>query len=65
MVIEEAKLKQLFHDTFVEVLESKKEMLYDVIVEAMEDAAMVQAIKEGESSGSVSRDEIFDILEKK
>lgn len=39
--------------------------LKDLFKQAMEDLAMVRAIEEGESSGSASRKEIFDILDGK
>ena len=48
-----------------EVIEEKKELFYDLIAEVLEDIALVRAIREGEDSGTVDREEIFDILEGK
>ena len=38
---------------------------HDLLVEVMEDIALVRAIQDGENSGPASRDEIFQILEAK
>lgn len=63
--IDNSKLKDLFKQAIVEAIEEKKEVVHDLFMEAMEDLAMVRAIEEGESSGSASRKEIFDILDGK
>jgi len=39
--------------------------VHDLLVEVMEDIAMVRAIQDGENSGPASRDDIFQILEGK
>lgn len=38
-------------------------MVYDAVAEAIEDIAMANAIREGDRSDFVSREEIFEILE--
>ena len=40
-----------------------KSLFYDLIAEALEDIAMINAIKEGEETKPASRAEIFSILE--
>lgn len=65
MTPDEVKLKEIFRGVVSEVLEEKKEMLYNIFVEAMEDAAMINAIKEGEASGVADRKEIYSLLDKK
>lgn len=65
MTTEEAKLKKIFSEVVSEVLEEKREMLYNIFLEAIEDAAMVNAIKEGELSGIADRKEIYSLFEKK
>ncbi|MDZ7362886.1 MAG: hypothetical protein ONB46_19515 [candidate division KSB1 bacterium] len=49
----------------VEVFEERKSLFYELISEAMEEIALVRAIKEGEATESVSRAEVFGILEGK
>jgi len=60
---DETRLKALFKEALVEVLEQRREWFSSLVAEALEDIALVQAIKEGETSEIVSRDEIFDLLE--
>ncbi len=59
---DETRLKALFKEALVEVLEQRREWFSSLVAEALEDIALVQAIKEGETSEIVSRDEIFDLL---
>ena len=59
---DEARLKALLKEALVEVLEQRREWFSTLMAEALEDIALVQAIKEGETTEIVSRDEIFDLL---
>ncbi|MCB2184418.1 MAG: hypothetical protein KQH63_20520 [Desulfobulbaceae bacterium] len=61
--IEASKLKELFKQAIIEAMEEKKEVVPDLLIEVMEDLSMIHAIQEGENSKSVSRAEVFDILE--
>jgi hypothetical protein len=62
-LMDESKIKNLLKEAISEVFEEKKTMLYDLFVEAIEDIALVNAIKEGEPTASVNREDIFRILE--
>ncbi len=59
---DETRLKALLKEALVEVLEQRREWFSALMAEALEDVALVQAIKEGETTEIVSRDEIFDLL---
>jgi len=59
---DETRLKALLKEALVEVLEQRREWFSALMAEALEDIALVQAIKEGETTEIVSRDEIFDLL---
>jgi hypothetical protein len=59
---DETRLKALLKEALVEVLEQRREWFSTLLTEALEDIALVQAIKEGETTDIVSRDEIFDLL---
>jgi hypothetical protein len=59
---DETRLKALLKEALVEVLEQRREWFSALVAEALEDVALVQAIKEGELTEIVSRDEIFDLL---
>ena len=60
---DEARVKELFKQAIIELLQEQKGLLYDLFVEVLEDLALVNAIKEGESGETVSKTEIFEILE--
>jgi hypothetical protein len=61
--IDEAKLKDLLKSAVAEVFEEHREFVKEIIEEAMEDVALARAIDEGISTGTVSRDDVFTILE--
>ncbi|MFH2047281.1 MAG: hypothetical protein ABIK92_19305 [Pseudomonadota bacterium] len=62
-LIDEGKLKQVLKEAIIEMLEERKNDFHDIIIEAMEDVALIRAIREGEDTEPVSRKEIFNILE--
>lgn len=61
--IDESRLKDILKTALIEVFEERKNLFYELISEALEDIALVHAIKEGEVTESVSRAEVFSILE--
>ncbi|MFV0435776.1 MAG: hypothetical protein ACK5PS_00075 [Desulfopila sp.] len=60
--VDDTKLKDLMKQAIIEAIEEKKDMVQELLVEALEDVAMIHAIKDDEDSGFVERDEIFRIL---
>ncbi|MCJ7540924.1 MAG: hypothetical protein MUO88_14815 [Desulfobacterales bacterium] len=62
-LIDDSKLKQLLKEALIEAIEEKKNVFYDLIVDAVEDIAIVRAIQEGENTETISKQEIFNILE--
>jgi len=62
-LIEEGRIRRLFKEALAETLEEKKDLFYNLLVEVIEDIAMVRAIQEGENTEPVSRQEIFKLLE--
>lgn len=61
--IDESKLKELMKQALVEVLEDRKEVIYDILSEVIEDLGLAHAIREEEASESVDKKEILDILQ--
>lgn len=65
ITIDDIKLKQLLKSAIVELLEKRKEIVYDLLAEIIEDIALEKAIQEGENTEPVSREAIFKILGRK
>jgi len=64
-LIDDEKIKDLFKKAIIEAMEERKDLVYEVLQDVMEDILLVKAIQEGEDSEVVERDEIFQILENK
>ncbi len=62
--IEDSRIKDLVKTAMIEVLEERRDLVLGLVEEALEDIGMVHAIREGEQSPLVSRDEVFRILER-
>jgi hypothetical protein len=61
--LENERLKALFKTALLEVLEERKDLLCDVIEEALEDIAFARAIEAGQRTEEASRSEVFSLLE--
>ena len=61
--IEENRVRELLKELLLELIETRRDVFQDILLEAIEDAGLLEAIKEGEVSESVDRDEIMAILE--
>jgi hypothetical protein len=59
---DEEKLKDILKAALVEVLEERRDLVQDIVEEAIEDFALARAIEQGLASESVSRDEVFAVL---
>ena len=60
--VSQDQLKDLVKAAIAEVLEERRDLLRDVIEEAMEDIALARAIEEGEGTEIISRDAVFNLL---
>jgi hypothetical protein len=61
--INQDQLKDLIKTAVAEVLEEQRDLLHEVVEEALEDVALVRAIEEGESTELVKREDVFNLLE--
>ncbi len=61
--IDSIQLKEIIRVTLAEILQEQRGILYDLVIEAMEDIALVRAIEEEEGGEIATREEIFSILE--
>jgi hypothetical protein len=59
------QLKDVIKTALVEVLEERQDLFHEAIEVALEDIALARAIKEGEKTRPVRREEVFRILEGK
>lgn len=62
--IDEAKLKEALKSAIVEILEERKDLVRQVLEEALEDIALAHAVEAGEQTELVTRDEVFNALER-
>jgi len=61
--ISDEKTKELLTEVIVELLKTKRDVLYDVILEALEEVGLANAIAEGRKNKFVSEDDIFSLLD--
>ena len=54
------ELKQMFKEALTETLHEQRELLHEVFAEVIEDFALAEAIREGQQTELVERDEVFD-----
>lgn len=62
--LNENQLKDLLKQAIIEILQDKRSFLYDTLAEVLEDMGLVNAIKEGDSSELVSKEDVFQALER-
>ena len=61
--VEEERIKELLKEALLEILQEKHDILYDLVAEVVEDLALMNAIREGESTETVSKAKVLRILE--
>lgn len=61
-MIEERALRRTVKAAGEEVFEERKEMMSDLLEEALLDIGLARAIREGESSREVSRQSVFSVM---
>ncbi|WPL16083.1 hypothetical protein Thiowin_01020 [Thiorhodovibrio winogradskyi] len=57
------QLKQLLKQALTETLTEQRDLLREVFADALEDVALLDAIREGEATETVERDAVFAVLE--
>ena len=65
LTISDDKIKELLAEVISEMLVKKREVFHEIILEALEEIGIGNAIVEGQKSDFVSETCIFDILEGK
>lgn len=63
LTISDEKTKELMTEVLVEMIRQKREVFYDIILEALEDVGLGKAVAEGRKDDFVSEDRILSLLE--
>ena len=61
--LDETQIKDLFKQAFEELLQERRDLLYELVADIIEDFALTRAIKEGEDTATVGKEEVFQVLE--
>jgi hypothetical protein len=65
ITLDSDRLKEIFKSAIVELMQENRAEVSDFLIEILEDVAMEQAIAEGEATEIVSRESVFQLLERK
>jgi hypothetical protein len=63
--IDDKKTKELLTEVMVELMQTKREVLYEIVLEALEDVGLGNALIEGRKNDYVPESEILSILDGK
>lgn len=63
LVISDEKFKELIKEILVEMIKEKRDLFYELVLEAIEEVGLAKAIAEGREDNFVSEDRILAILE--
>jgi len=63
LTVNEDKLKELIKDALIEMMSEKKELFQEILLEAIEEAGLINAIKEGRKNKFVEEERIMKLLE--
>jgi hypothetical protein len=61
--IDEKKLRSIVKSAIADAFEENRELMQEIVHEAMEDLAVARAIEQGLRTKSASRKKVFSILE--
>jgi hypothetical protein len=62
LTLDDAKTKELLTEVLVELLQQKRSVFYELILDALEEVGLANAILEGEDTEFVEEDEIRTLL---
>jgi len=62
LTAQDKHLKDLLKQAMLELLEERRDLFSEIFAEAIEDAGLVNAIKEGQAGYNVSKDDVLKIL---
>ncbi len=62
MSLNDVRTKELLTEVMVDLIKNKREVLHEIMLEALEEVGLANAIMEGRKNDFVSEDDIFAIL---
>jgi hypothetical protein len=62
MSLNDVRTKELLTEVMVDLIKNKREVLHEIMLEALEEVGLANAIMDGRENNFVSEDEIFSIL---
>ncbi len=62
LTISEKQAKELLKEVLVELIEEKRDLFFEVMLEAIEEIGLANAIREGRRDEFVSEDQVLAIL---
>lgn len=65
LTLDDAKTKELLTEVLVELMQQKRGVFYELILNALEEVGLANAILEGEDTEFVEEDDIRTLLERK
>lgn len=63
VTISETKAKELLKEVIIELAQERRDLLFEIILEAFEEIGLANAIREGRQNEFVSEESIVAILE--
>ena len=63
IALDDTKTKELLKEIVIELVKDKRELFYEIIMEALEEIALANAIKEGRQNDFVDENKILVLLE--
>jgi hypothetical protein len=63
LTISDKKTKELLTEVLIEMMQQKREVFYEIFLDALEDVGLANAITEGRQDDFVGEDKIISILE--
>jgi hypothetical protein len=61
--IDDETTKEMLTEIMVEIIKTRKDLFYDLILEALEEISLANAIKEGRQDDFVCEEKIFALLD--
>ncbi len=63
LLLNDTKTKELLTEIMIELMQSKREFFHDIVLEALEEVSLANAIIEGRKNDFIEEDKIFALLD--